>query len=137
MSIRTDSFFELFNISLVDVYLIVFGWVTDKQNCSLQRDFHVKKNTIKKIYKILRELVSGYFVSMNVALGGPGIICQIDESKMNHKTKYNVGKGQKISRCLELLIHHLFQAKLLCKLLRKETQELHSQLFRQNIFQEL
>ncbi|KAI5150353.1 hypothetical protein ENBRE01_1446 [Enteropsectra breve] len=32
MSIRTGSFFEQFNISLVDVYLIVFGRVTDKQN---------------------------------------------------------------------------------------------------------
>ncbi|KAI5150354.1 hypothetical protein ENBRE01_1447 [Enteropsectra breve] len=32
---------------------------------------------------------------MNVALGEPGIIYQIDESKMNYKTKYNVGKRSK------------------------------------------
>ncbi|KAI5154118.1 hypothetical protein ENBRE01_3300 [Enteropsectra breve] len=32
-----------------------------------------------------------YYHLLNSKLGGPGIVCQIDETKLNHKPKYNVG----------------------------------------------
>ncbi|KAI5153800.1 hypothetical protein ENBRE01_3268, partial [Enteropsectra breve] len=90
-SVRTNSFFEQYRLNMIDVYLIAIYWLKGKQIKEAVDDTRVSRTTCQNIYKNLRQRVSTYYHSLNLKLGGPGIICQIDETKLNHEPKYSVG----------------------------------------------
>jgi len=92
LSIRQGSFFSDFRISIIDIFTVIYLWAADKQFMDVANDFGIQKMMITKIFGKLRALVGKYFVENPIRLGGPGKICQIDESLFVHKTKYNRGR---------------------------------------------
>ncbi|KCZ77732.1 hypothetical protein H311_01250, partial [Anncaliia algerae PRA109] len=91
-SIRKDSFFSFFRLSLADIWTLVIMWCEDIQIIEVQRRYGINRKTIGLVYNKLRELASNYFDLDPIRLGGPGIICQVDESLFCHKQKF--GKGR-------------------------------------------
>ncbi|KAI5151439.1 hypothetical protein ENBRE01_2139, partial [Enteropsectra breve] len=73
------------------MYLVVIYWLKGKQVKEAVDDIRIPSTTVKLIYKNLRQRGSIHYSTLDIRLGGPGIICQIDETKLNHKPKYNVG----------------------------------------------
>ncbi|KCZ77382.1 hypothetical protein H311_01608 [Anncaliia algerae PRA109] len=67
-------------------------WCEDIQIIEVQRRYGINRKTIGLVYNKLGELASNYFDLDPNRLGGPGIICQVDESFSCHKQKF--GKGR-------------------------------------------
>ncbi len=93
ISIRKDSFFENFRISLVDIFTVAFCWSQDKSILDVGRDFTINKKTTIKIYSMLRTMAGNCVDNEEFMLGGQGVICQIDESLFSHKIKAHRGRS--------------------------------------------
>ncbi|KCZ78687.1 hypothetical protein H311_00278 [Anncaliia algerae PRA109] len=96
-SIRSNSIFEDFRCSIMDVYLIIYSWSIDKPIKSIVTEFDIPKRTIIKIYKILRSLVNRHLEADPIRLGGINKVCQIDESLFCHKVKAHRGRAPETS----------------------------------------
>lgn len=92
MSIRTGSFFESFRSSLSDIFTVIILWSLNKQIKDIVTDYGLSKSTFIDIVDKLRHTVHNDLVDGPVKLGGLGIVCQIDESLLSRKAKYNVGR---------------------------------------------
>ena len=93
LSIRNGSFFAKFRLSLADVWTVILMWCENESVCNTSRNFGICRPTIKKIYEELRSIVAIQQSNDPVCLGGPGIVCQIDESLFSHKQKYHRGRA--------------------------------------------
>ena len=91
-SIRIGSFFEGFRLPLADVFAIVILWTESKQVKDIVSDYGFGKNTIVNVFDKLRAVVKDFYDKDVVRLGGPGKICQIDESQFVHKIKHHRGR---------------------------------------------
>lgn len=92
ISIRKYSFFEKFNIELIDVLQICFDWFFEQSIKYVSISHRPSKNTVLKIFSSLRKKCNVYFNENPIRLGGNGYICQIDESMFKYKQKYHVGR---------------------------------------------
>lgn len=92
VSIRKDTFLYGFRISLADVWTVVIRWMTSMQISEVVREHGICRDTVRAIYARLRSLVKQDPEADPIRLGGPGIICQIDESLFSHKQKYHRGR---------------------------------------------
>ena len=92
-SIRTNSFFEGFKLSLSDVFTIIILLPEGKQFKDMISDYGFKRDTLTKTISKLRLTVKAFFAADQVRLGGPGRICQIDESQFVHKVKHLRGRA--------------------------------------------
>lgn len=92
-SIRVNSFFARFKISLKNCLFLIWKWANDDSQESSLREVNVSRSVILKFYSELRKLCGVYFRHNPVFLGGEGIICQIDESLFRHKPKYHTGRA--------------------------------------------
>jgi len=92
VSIRAGSFFEKFRMSLADVWTVILMWSEDTSIAGVVKSFGLSKTTVIKIFAMLREKVSQHLQIDPIRLGGPGIVCQIDESLFCHKQKYHRGR---------------------------------------------
>jgi len=77
---------------LADVWTAVIMWCEDESISKAVRSFGLDRETVRKIYNELRNIVSEHLQHDPIRLGGLGIICQIDESLMCHKQKYHRGR---------------------------------------------
>ena len=59
----------------------------------MSRFLRIPKQTGIRIYKALRILASKHLTEFPIRLGGPGIVCAIDETLMSFKPKYNRGRA--------------------------------------------
>ena len=91
-SIRHGSFFAAFRNPIADVWSVMLCWLKSIPITVAVEMTEVPKRSVIRIYNALRELVMGHNAADSVRLGGPGIICEIDESLMSHKRKYNRGR---------------------------------------------
>lgn len=91
-SIRLGSFFEGFRLSLADVWTLVLMWSESVSVCDAAQRYGIGRITVAAVYQKLREYTTAYLTANPIRLGGPGIICQIDESLFCHKQKYGRGR---------------------------------------------
>ena len=54
--------------------------------------FNIPERTVIRIYSALRRMAVKKLVDNPIRLGGPGIVCEIDESMLSHKAKYHRGR---------------------------------------------
>ncbi|KAG0438190.1 hypothetical protein DMUE_3240 [Dictyocoela muelleri] len=74
------------------MFLFIYCWSSSKNIADVCKDYSVSKPTLIKIYDLLSTVVTKYLEIEPIRLGGPGIICQIDESMFVHKMKHNRGR---------------------------------------------
>ena len=92
VSIRHCSFFAKFRLSLADVWTTILMWSEDESVSKVVNSYGLDRKTVRKVYNELRDAIAGHLESDPIRLGGPGIVCQIDESLMCHKQKYHRGR---------------------------------------------
>ncbi|KAG0424975.1 hypothetical protein DMUE_6063, partial [Dictyocoela muelleri] len=93
LSIRHRSVFIEFRKPLSSIFLYIYCWASSKNIKDVCKDYSVSRPTLSAIYKFLRSRVSEFFAKEPIRLGGPGIICQVDESLFVHKVKYHRGRS--------------------------------------------
>ena len=92
-SIRTNSFFDKFRISLSDIFSVVILWSEGKNFSSIISNYGYTKEVLSRIILKIRKIIKIYYDTEQIRLGGPGIVCQIDESQFVHKVKHNRGRA--------------------------------------------
>lgn len=91
-SIRSSSFFEGSRLELQMIIFTIYLWSENYMISSTVRLTGLSRNTVIIIYDFLRSICTQYFENYPIKLGGPQIICQIDESLFTHKQKYHRGR---------------------------------------------
>ena len=92
LSIRAGSFFADFRLSLADLWTVILMWSEDEPVCKVAGRYGISRIVVKRIYDKLRSIISLHLSNDPIRLGGPGTICQIDESLFSHKQKYHRGR---------------------------------------------
>lgn len=93
ISIRKYSFFDGFKYSLADIFTVIYCWSVNKSATSVSSDFNIDLKVVLKIYTKIRQKVANYIDNTLLHLGGPGTVCQIDESLFIHKVKAHRGRA--------------------------------------------
>ena len=92
VSVRNGSFFEHFNLSLIEIFQILIRYGTRCPRYSFIEYFGASKNTVLKIIrKLILLMPPPNFV--NNKLGGQGQIVQVDETMLNYKCKSHRGRS--------------------------------------------
>lgn len=92
ISIRNKSFFEGFNIEILDIMKILINWACDQPQHSTIKKMEIDGRTYKKI--LLKFLnLANQFDKREDKLGGVGKIVQIDETGLNFKVKSHRGRS--------------------------------------------
>ena len=92
ISIRKNSFFEDYNISLRKLVIACYMWFKNDNQTTIIKDLNLSKCFCQKLFTNIRNKIERYFEINIYKLGGRGIICQIDESMFRYKQKYHVGR---------------------------------------------
>ena len=92
VSIRKNSFFDAFNISLAQCLRIMWKWMNGSTQSEILMEVNISKNAVKHFVNELRIKCVEHFARNPMQLGGEGVVCQIDESLFRHKQKYHVGR---------------------------------------------
>jgi transposase-like protein len=90
VSVRLGSIFYDSRLSCRDIMKIAKAWIQGEAREAAVNSTKVNKCTVTQWYLAFRELVSSSMRERTVKLGGPGIIVQIDETKLG-KRKYHRG----------------------------------------------
>jgi len=93
VSIRKNSFFENEKISFVQLMEVIYNWARDRLVKDAAKEAEIAQKTAIKIYARLKTLDSTNLRSFPIQLGGPGIVCEVDESLMCHKVKAHRGRA--------------------------------------------
>ncbi|KCZ76586.1 hypothetical protein H311_02413 [Anncaliia algerae PRA109] len=93
ISIRRGSFFNKYKLPLADIFSVLFCWSQNKQVQTVVDDLKINKKIVIYIYANLRNLVANHIDEEQILLGGPGIVCQIDESCYSHRVKSHIGRA--------------------------------------------
>ena len=98
VGIRKGSFFSKFKSSLKNIWIVICCWLCDVPIQSAVNTFNIPERTVIRIYSALRRMAVQELADNPIRLGGPGIVCEIDESMLSHKAKYHRGRrpGQQI-----------------------------------------
>ncbi|KAI5153612.1 hypothetical protein ENBRE01_3210 [Enteropsectra breve] len=92
VSIRSNSWFEKFSLSLRRILKIIFKYSIKQTRHSIISSTGMNKETVFKIINSLIELIPETDFSEN-KFGGPGMIVQIDETMLNHAVKNHRGRS--------------------------------------------
>jgi len=93
ISIRHGSIFASCAIPLKDYWTIISCWLCNLSAKFVVEQYNQSKNTVLRIYMSLRRIVQADLENNPIQLGGQGIVCEIDETLLSHKPKYNQGRG--------------------------------------------
>ena len=86
-SIRDGSFFSKSKLPLQKWLLTLLWWAREFSVTDFADEAEISEHTACDIYQWLREVCSTQLLQSPVALGGPGVVVQIDESQFRHKPK--------------------------------------------------
>ena len=92
--LREDSFWSRQRLDL-SVYLYIlylFSHNISPETGSQMLPDGVHLHSIQTWYNFYRDIMTKSLLQAPIQLGGPGTIVEIDESKLGHKRKYNVGR---------------------------------------------
>lgn len=94
-SIRINSFFHYFKIDLKDCLKIVWKWHNGQKQVNILAEVNISPSLLCKFFKILRGCCKKYFNFNPIILGGPNVICEVDESLFRYKPKFYRGRAIK------------------------------------------
>ncbi|KAL9977551.1 hypothetical protein ACROYT_G014968 [Oculina patagonica] len=94
-SLRTNSFFAEFpKIPLGTLLRVMFSFVHEESQRRIAETLNLRRSLVSRIYRRLQDLCSVDLENRSfLPFGGPGAILKCDESKFNHKAKYNRGRS--------------------------------------------
>ena len=92
-SLRTETFFSQFSLSLAVILEVCYRWICDFKQTQILDQVAISKKSLVKLISKLRNQCSEFLHRTPVKLGGDGVIVQIDESLMRHKPKYHRGRA--------------------------------------------
>ena len=92
-SIRSGSFFSRSNLKLSQWIHIIYLWSIGESQKDTVKLSGVSKRSMVEIYASLRAICGQYFKQNPIRLGGPGQVCQLDESQFAHKVKHHRGRA--------------------------------------------
>ena len=91
-SIRIESFFENFKLSLQVIFAIIYRYYKNECLKKTSEELSVSHPTVIQIQTEIRSLFKTYYEHEPLILGGENCNVQIDESLFVHKIKYHVGR---------------------------------------------
>jgi transposase-like protein len=92
ISVRKNSFFQDFTTSLKSILKLLLKWSTGQQRSTIVSCLDISAPTqIKKMNKLIERMKVENDVFR--ALGGPGLVVQIDETMLNYKCKSHRGRS--------------------------------------------
>ena len=77
LSIRTNSFFYNSNLSLGNLFLLMYLWSYSIAAHTAESMLGISNNTVRQWYQYCRDVCSNYFVTHPFQIGGPGIVVQV------------------------------------------------------------
>lgn len=90
ISIKKSSFFEKHTLPCHKILFLGYLWLTKVSSSSIHQLTNHGKTRISNYMKYFRQLIYNTIDEDDTIIGGPGIIVQIDESKLG-KRKYHRG----------------------------------------------
>ena len=92
-SLRKGSFFSNVHMQLKHLLLLtyLFAVGTPVKYSSIFLNRCISEHSVVQWFNFLREIMSQNLIRHHVLLGGPGVVCQLDESALGRKRKYNRG----------------------------------------------
>jgi predicted DNA-binding protein (UPF0251 family) len=90
-SIRTGSFLNEFSISLKKFINFIYLFSRETLQKEIMEQVGISESTVHKLVVKLRTKIEHYLLNNPIVLGGPQVICQIDESKFNFNVKAHKG----------------------------------------------
>ncbi|KAI5152795.1 hypothetical protein ENBRE01_3008 [Enteropsectra breve] len=91
-SIRDESIFEGGRTDLRKMIHMYYLWSIGTSAKDCIRLCGIGGNRVHTYYKFLRQACEYYFEQNTLQLGGPGSVCEVDESLFSGRRKYNVGR---------------------------------------------
>ncbi|KAK3743033.1 hypothetical protein QZH41_013366 [Actinostola sp. cb2023] len=93
-NVRCNNIFaKIPKISLGNAMLFIYFWSEDTARIRTARALGHSRNVVGKFYRVLEDVCSEDISAYPFILFGvPNSIVQCDESKFNHKPKYNRGR---------------------------------------------
>lgn len=91
ISIRINSFFKNFNQPLITILEVIYCLSTSESLTKIALTKNISNEAVRNIYNKLVIKMKNYFDLNPIRLGGNGIVCQVDETLLSGKRKYNVG----------------------------------------------
>jgi hypothetical protein len=92
-SIRVGSIFENSRIELKRLIHALYLWSQEVDQKVVIDTTGISKTSAILLFKTLRDICRNYLIKNPIQLGGPGIICQIDESCFSHRPKHHRGRS--------------------------------------------
>lgn len=92
-SIRLGSFFQSFQAPIMEVYNTISLYCTLPRQIDVVKQSKMSKSFIKNLRKKIILKMCEYFEQHPIRLGGPGVVVQVDETKINFNAKSHRGLG--------------------------------------------
>ena len=73
--------------------MIIHAWSKGSRICDYANELNLSANSLGQHFIHLREVCSMQILSMDLRMGGPGVVIEIDESQFRHKPKHHRGRG--------------------------------------------
>lgn len=92
-SVRSGSCIEGMRISILALLKILINWSSNLQPFLILRLISVTEPTLLKVRRIIQKKIIKYFEENPIVLGGPNIVCMVDETKINFNVKSHRGRA--------------------------------------------
>jgi hypothetical protein len=92
-SIRYGSIFKESNLPIQSLLAIMWHWCMGDSYTLISTKFGLSEHTIVNWANIFREVCCADLITMDLRIGGPGVIVEMDESNLNKKPKHNIGSA--------------------------------------------
>jgi len=93
LSIRTGSWLSTFKISLRALIKAILFWSRCFNFVDISKSVKISAPVYIRLRKFLISKISDYYILNLIKLGGPNVIVQVDETKLNHNVKSHRGRG--------------------------------------------
>jgi len=93
LSIRTGSWMANFKIPLKSIIKSIILWSRKLTFVDISKAVQISAPVYIRLRNYLLSKISDYYIENPVRLGGPRVIVQVDETKLNHNVKSHRGRG--------------------------------------------
>lgn len=97
-SVFKDTFFENMQVCPMNVLKAIFYLGHGTTSVDICRFTSLNKKNLINIKTKLIEKIKQYYIQNPVRLGGPGVIINVDETKLNHNVRSHRGRSPRVTR---------------------------------------